>query len=432
MEKRLLALTRPPRESFTSRSPIETAEHNMRQLVQLRWLAVVGQLAAILTAHFAVGVVLPLAPMLAIVGLLALANLVIGLAPRRMRIARATLAGALALDMAGLTAQLFFSGGTLNPFIWLYLLQIALAAILLPIGAAVALTGAAAAGFGLLSFWRHPLLLPQAGIAEPEKLMLAANWLAFAMVAGLLVLFVVRITRNLRARDAYLAELRERGAQEEGVLRVGLFASGAAHELGTPLSSLAVLVGDWQRHPAFLKDPHLKEELADAAAEVQRCKETVSRILDSAGRTRGEAMGPVEVSDLLEEIVAQWSPRHACALLADWSAASGTRVTGDPALRQAIASLLDNAREAHTSSIELAARIEGAELALAIKDRGEGFTADMLAEVGRPFRSAKGQGRGIGLFLAATVARRLGGRLTAENRPDGGAVVTIRLPIVRD
>lgn len=432
MDKPLLALTRLSREEVAGRSPTDAADDNMRQLVQLRWLAVSGQLVAILTAHFTLGVQLPLGPMLAIVALLALVNAVITVTPRNTRVARGALAAALAIDMAGLTGQLYLSGGTGNPFTSLYLLQVTLGAILLPLAAAAFLAAAAAGGFALLSVWRRPLILPAGGAFDRDQVMAAANWLAFVMVTVLLVLFVVRISRNLRSRDTYLAELRERDAQEEGVLRVGLFASGAAHELGTPLSSLAVLVGDWQRHPAFLKDKHLREELADAAAELQRCKDTVSRVLHSSGQTRGEAMSAVGVGELLGGIADDWTSLQKFPLLAEWSSAADAKVTGDPALRQAIRTLLDNAREAHSPTIELVAAIAGKEVTIAVRDRGDGFDEDMLAAAGRPFHSAKGQGRGIGLFLATTVARRLGGQLTAVNRDGGGAAVTLRLPIVRE
>lgn len=141
-------------------------------------------------------------------------------------------------------------------------------------------------------------------------------------------------------------------------------------------------------------------------------------------------MSAVGVDELLKDIASEWSELHEQPLVEDWREAGNARVTGDPALRQAVLSLLENAREAHSPSLELAATIEGSEVAIAVRDRGDGFSEEMLAEVGHPFRSGKGQGRGIGLFLAATVARRLGGRLDAVNRQGGGAIVAIRLPIV--
>ena len=424
MDKPLLALTRVRRETLAT-------EENVAELAQLRWLAVIGQLAAILSAHFLLGVELPLVPMVTIVATLVVVNLVIAAAPRYTRVGPGVLIATLVIDMLGLTAQLYLSGGTANPFVSLYLLQIALGAILLPLSAATVLAIAATAGFALLSVWRQPLILPMTAALEADDILLLAHWFAFAMVAGLLVLFVTRISRNLRARDAYVAQVRERDAQEEGVLRVGLFASGAAHELGTPLSSLAVLVGDWQDHPAFRADAQLQEELADAAAELQRCKDTVSQVLESAGQARGEAMGTVSIGDLLGGVAEDWAANAQIPLALDLGTAAHAEITADLALRQAIWSLLENAREAHSPRIELVATIDGLDAEIAIHDHGDGFSEDILADLGRPFRSEKGDGRGIGLFLATTVARRLGGKLAAANRADGGATVALRLPVVR-
>jgi two-component system sensor histidine kinase RegB len=251
------------------------------------------------------------------------------------------------------------------------------------------------------------------------------------MVAVLLVAFMTRISRNLRARDAYVAELRQRAAEEDSIVRMGLFASGAAHELGTPLSSLSVLVGDWQRHPAFTRDPQMAEELTDARTAVERCREIVSDILDTSGLTRGEAMGSVTASDLLGGLVEDWSALHMdVPLSAAFPYLGAARVPAEPALRQALWSLLENAGEASPRGIDMAARVEDDQLVVEVADHGPGFSPRQLDQLGKIGRSRKGAGHGVGLFLAANVARRLGGALHASNRPEGGASVRLVLPLV--
>jgi len=430
MDRPLLALTRPPAEALPARPPQDAAAENMRQLVQLRWLAVGGQLVAILLAQFGLGVDLPLRPMLAVVAVLAAANLLFTATLRRQWIAPGELLLALLLDMAALTVQLYLSGGATNPFISLYLLQVVLGAILLGRGAAWLLATTATACFVFLSARHLPLRYPPRLWDLEANLQLIGQAISFALVAVLLMLFITRISRNLRSRDHYVAQLRQRAVEEDSIVRMGLFASGAAHELGTPLSTLSVLISDWQRDPALSHDPDLREELADAQAEVGRCKEIVSNILHSAGTARGEAMGSEAVHDLLDGIVEEWRVVHADIPLA-WSANVGdtARIAAEPALRQAVWNLLENAGEASPGGVDLTAEVELASLVIAVCDRGPGFAPSQLARLGQLYQSSKGAGHGLGLFLAANVARRLGGTLAAENLSEGGAVVRLLLPL---
>lgn len=430
MDKPLLALTRRP-GAVGGRPPREAALENMRQLNQLRWLAVAGQLVAILVAHFGLGVRLPLVPMLVVVGLLALANLLFTLTVRKGWVVRGEVPLALLLDMAALTAQLYLSGGALNPFVSLYLLQVVLGAILLQPTSVWLLVGASSLCFALVTVSHLPLLVPSRLWDVSADLLMVGEWISFVMVAILLVLFITRISRNLRARDAYVVELRQRAVEEDGIVRMGLFASGAAHELGTPLSTLSVLLSDWQRHPAIVANPELWSELDDAQAEVRRCKEIVSNILHSAGLARGEAMGSTAVPELLGEVADEWQAvRDGLILECRRDQLPDVRVAAEPALRQAIWSLLDNAAEAGARHVRLSAQVENGRVSIAVIDDGSGFAPDILARIGRLYQSSKGAGHGLGLFLASNVARRLGGTLEVSNRVDGGAAVVLHLPAV--
>lgn len=427
MDAPLLALTRKPP---TGHSPQAAASENMRQLIQLRWIAVAGQLLAIVVAHYGLGVALPVEPMFGVVAMLALANLLFAVTLRR-GVLRGQVSLSLLLDMAALTAQLYLSGGSANPFISLYLLQVVLAAILLPPAIAALVAVLACAFYAFLSVQHWPLILPDRLWNLSADLMLVGRWLSFAMVAVLLVLFIARISRNLRARDAFVADLNQRAAEEEGIVRMGLFASGAAHELGTPLSSLSVLIADWQRLPAVANDPALEQEVAEALSEVDRCKKIVSNILHSAGQARGEAMMAEPAARLVDSIARDWAAHHPDAEF-DWDSGplANARIAAEPALRQAVWSLLENALEASGGPISLEASFEGANVRIAISDRGPGFTNDQLRQVGQLYQSTKGPGHGLGLFLAANVARQLGGRLVVTNREGGGAVVALELPLL--
>lgn len=432
MDKPLLALTRPLHPTLPGRSPREAAIENMRQLNQLRWLAAAGQVVAILVAHFGLGVRLPLAAMLGLAALLTLANLVFALTVRRSWVIRNEVLLALLLDMGVLTAQLYLSGGATNPFVSLYLLQVVLGAILLRPGEVWLLVAISSACFGFLTINHYPLQLPERLFDYQADVLLIGEWLSFGLMAVLLVLFINRISRNLRLRDAYVAELGQRAVEEDGIVRMGLFASGAAHELGTPLSTLSVLIADWQRHPLIAAEPELRNEMADAQTELRRCKDIVSNITHSAGLARGEAMGSTDLGTLLREVAEDWRALHdQPPLLCRTHAITGFHVTAEPALRQAIWSLLDNAAEAGASSVELSATANENRVTIIVADDGEGFAPDMLASAGRLYQSSKSEGHGLGLFLASNVARRLGGTLQATNRVEGGAAVQLHLPAVR-
>ncbi len=430
MDAPLLALTRRPARADAAGLPPETTTaDNMRQLVQLRWIAVGGQLIAVLTAHFQLGIPLPIGEMTGTIAALALANYAIAALLPRRTVTETALFAALLLDVAALTLLLFLSGGSTNPFVALYLLQVVLGAILLPPLLVWLLVGATTFAYALLSFVHEPLVLP--GSLRYELLLLG-YWLSFAMVAFLLVLFIARISGNLRRRIAYATDLAQRAAEEDGIVRMGLFASSAAHELGTPLATLSVILSDWQRHPALRRSAALQRDLADMRGEVQRCTAIVANILQSAGETRGVPMARQQAGDLVAAVAQEWSAAnpHAHLSIAPGGDGDGS-IAAEPALRQALWNILDNAAEVSVADIMIGASNKADQLLLWVRDSGPGFAPDQLAEVGTAYRSTKGPGHGIGLFLAATVARRLGGRLVAGNRADGGAQVGLLLPRAR-
>ena len=401
----------------------------MRQLVQLRWLAAAGQLVTILIVNYRLGVPLPLGLMIGVVGALATVNLVCVAVTQRREVTNWALFVSLAFDVAALTVQLYLSGGANNPFAALYLLQVVLGALLLEAWSAWALVALTAGCFALLAVANEPLRLPARLGQQERSLFLLGDWLNFGLIAVLLVLFIGRIGAILRARDAKLAELRQRAAEEDGIVRMGLLASGAAHELGTPLASLSVILGDWRRDPKLACDPGLLAEIEEMQGEVERCKAIVTGVLHSAGEPRGIAPEAVGARAFLAAVAEDWRALHEREpLFVDLALDEDERIIADPSLRQAIWNVLENAREASPGQVTLAAMRECDALRITVADRGAGFAPELLRGLGKPVQSGKGPGHGVGLFLAANVARKLGGRLEARNRERGAAVALI-LPL---
>lgn len=431
MDIPLLALTRRGRSALQPKSaPDAIATENMRQLIQLRWLAVAGQLFTITVVHFGIGVSLPVGALLGVVGLLALANLASTLMLGHHRVTDLEFLLALLFDVSTLTTQLYLTGGADNPFTALYLVQVVLGGILLRTGLVWILVLVTTGCFALLSYRQRPLAFPPGLLGEVTDLYTLGRWLSFALVAMLLALFIARISRNLRARESYLAAMRQHAAEEDHIVRMGLFASGAAHELGTPLASLSVILSDWQRLPRLASDPELLGELREMQAEVQRCKSIVTDILHSAGQPRSEMMGSMDVCYFVEDVARSWRSAHPAVPLHQRCAVTdGATVVTDPALRQAVWNLLENAADVSPRQVHLSAARSGDMLVLTVRDHGPGFPPEMLRHFGQPHRSSKGAGHGVGLFLVVTVARRLGGRVETTNFPDGGAEVRLVLPL---
>ncbi|MDX3885639.1 MAG: ATP-binding protein [Sphingomonas sp.] len=412
--------------------PASIGVNNMLLLLQLRWIAVLGQLGTIAVVHGVMGIPLPLGPLLLMPALLIAINLLSRPFLReRKHVTNGELFSAFLVDVAALTWQLHQTGGLTNPFAWLFLLQVVLGAILLKPWSSWAIVGVTTLCLAWLMGHYRPLALPPGHQDDLFGLYLQGGLVCFGLIAILLVVFVTQISRNLRERDASLADVRQQAAEENHIVRMGLLASGAAHELGTPLSSLSVILGDWQRMPELAGNPDLAQDIADMQAEVQRCKAIVSGILMSAGEARGVAPAVTTMRRFLDDIVADWrSSRLAGTVDYDDRFGADVPIVSDPALKQVIGNVIDNAAEVSPHWIGIVARREQDLLVLSVSDRGPGFSPDMLNGFGQPYRSSKGRpGGGLGLFLLVNVLRKLGGRAEAQNRPGGGATVTIMLPL---
>lgn len=409
-----------------------TNRKNIILLIQLRWIAVAGQIVTIAVVQTGLGIALPLIPMSAVLGALVILNLAsLGWLRNRTDVSNHELVMMLMLDVAALTAQLYLSGGATNPFISLYLLQVTLGAVLLDAWSTWAIVAAACASFGGLIVFHRPLVLPPEQIGNLFNLHIAGMLVCFVLDATLLVVFMTRIARNLRERDARLAALKQHAAEEDHIVRMGLLASGAAHELGTPLSSLSVILSDWRRMPDLAGDPGRLEEIDEMQAELQRCKAIVTGILLTAGEARGEAPSVTTVNAFLTELIEEWRAARSVNTLSYENAfGANLPIVSDTALKQIIFNVLDNAFEASPGWVGFAAERDGDMLVLRISDVGLGFAPEMLAQFGKPYQSSKGrQGGGLGLFLVVNVVRKLGGVASACNRSQGGAVVTLNLPL---
>jgi two-component system sensor histidine kinase RegB len=386
----------------------------------------------ILVVHFWFGIVLPLTQLAIVIAFLIGLNIVSLLRHRYRNIVSNTeLFLVLLLDVAALTAQLYLSGGAANPFVSLYLLQVTLAAVLLDAWSTWALVIITSSCFVWLTAFHRDIFSWRGHGGDFAWLHIQGMFVCFVLSATLLVLFITRINRNLRARDAHLASLRQQSAEQDHIVRMGLLASGAAHELGTPLATLSVILNDWQHMPTLKEAPELSQEITEMQLQLDRCKTIVSGILMSSGEARGEGTLRTTVNAFFDGLAAEWrasrSPRRF-----DYTNAFGQdeAIVSDTALKQVIFNLFDNALEASPNVVRVCVGRTDGDLVITVTDEGPGFSAEMLAEFGKPYRSSKGRpGGGLGLFLVVNVVRKLGGLVVAENAASRGAIVTLTLPL---
>jgi two-component system sensor histidine kinase RegB len=406
------------------------AEISLDSLIRLRWWAVAGQLVTIGTAQITFGH-LRLARLLVLVAVLAATNALLVAARRWVRAPRLACGAVLTLDSLLLTAMLHAAGGANNPFSVVYLVYIALAATVLGPRWTWFLAALSVGCFGLL----FALQDPHAGAlhnAEDMKVHLRGMWLAFSAAAVLTAYFVVKLSTTIERRDAAIADMKARVARHERLAAVTTMAAGAAHELGTPLATIAVASRELEHAIRGLPAAHREPLVEDAAlirSELERCRAILDRLSADTGHRRGEEPVELRAGDVVRDIVG--------ALTRDQQARVQVRAPENgaavrlprSALLQVAQNLLRNALDAGDGAVEFLFEATPSGVRMVVRDHGKGMTRDVLERVGEPFFSTKppGGGLGLGVFIARTLSEQMGGRLSMESQPGQGTTATVEI-----
>jgi len=255
-------------------------------------------------------------------------------------------------------------------------------------------------------------------------------WLGFLLSAGLIAWFAVRMSDTRRSRDRLLAQMREDELRNERIVALGTLAAGAAHELGTPLSTMAVLAKDMERDAGA---PPMRANLRVLREQVDRCKSILSSLSASAGASRAEGGRRVPLENYLADVVNHWQTmRPGVSVRRQFEGPRPSpEIIAEQTLSQAIVNILNNAADSSPDNVEIKVSWSERELVLEISDRGEGMTPDVARAAGQPFFTTKapGQGLGVGLFLAHATLRRFGGTVQMYNREGGGVCTQLTLPL---
>jgi two-component system sensor histidine kinase RegB len=340
-----------------------------------------------------------------------------------------------------LTLVLYLQGGATNPFVSLYLVPIAISAATLSTRFTVALALFCLLAYSLLMFYYVPMqvLSPthemtfdsehhsmHIGASQQVNWHVAGMWLNFVISTVLITWFGLRMASALRHRDAQLAAVREQQLRDEQLLGIATLAAGTLHELGTPLATMTLLTEDLEN--TTQEYPGIADDVRLLAQQLARCKLSLQNLARAAERP-SDQLRREAFMDYLDKVLIHWHLLQPGVALKNQVAPLPVFIRVDSTCEQAIINLLNNAAEASPAGIEIsaAADAKAATITITIRDHGPGIDPE-ASNIGKPFVSTRGQGRGLGLFLSNATIERLGGQVGMQPHPAGGTLTTITLP----
>lgn len=384
-------------------------------------------------AHWVLNMQLPWTEMVAVTVMLAVLNLATWIRLRRKwPVSSIEFFAQLLVDVFALSALLYFSGGSTNPFISLYLLPLTIAAAALPWAYTWVMAAVTISCYTLMLFYYLPLPHDHEEHNSEFNLHVSGMWLAFVLSTMLIAWFVVKMGISIRERDKDLALAREQALRNEQIIALGTLAAGAAHELGTPLATMAIVTGELQDE--YKENREFQDNIRILRDQITQCKHTLTQLLADAGQARAEEGSGQAVDSFLRQVLDKWQlMRPSVQFTYRGSGVEpAPQILNTQLLSQSILNLLNNAADASLKHIEIEVSWNYQELHLQILDYGDGLTGEAVQRAGQPFFTSKasGQGFGIGLFLANANIERFGGKVRLTNRV-GGACTQVTLPLIR-
>ena len=400
-------------------------------LVRLRWLAIVGQSAAVLFVALVLEFETPLTETAVVILLATLLNVALSvLWPATHRFSAGTSALILAFDILQLSALLYLTGGLQNPFSVLFLAPVMISAAALPPRLTIALGLLAITMASVLTLNHRPLPWIKGHLLVFPTVYTAGIWTSILLGLGFIGIYAWRVAEEARQMADALSATELVLAREQHLTAVDGLAAAAAHQLGTPLATIAVVVKEMDRQVAA-GDP-LKEDIGLLRQETARCREILAKIASLGGEEDGP-LGALDIAHLIEELAA---PHR------NFGVEIAVRCTGpepqprsprNPGLIYGIGNLIENAVDFAETRVSVEASWSERDVTIRVLDDGPGFNPDVLHHLGRPYlttrrnriregedRNHAGGGLGLGLFIAKTLLERSGARISFSNMPGGG------------
>jgi len=403
-------------------------------ILRLRWLAALGQLAAIFVVAQGLEFDLPIVPCLIVVSLSALLNLALQMAFNPMQRLEPNYAAALlALNIVELAALLFFTGGLQNPFSFLFLAPVLISATALPVRLTIGLGMLAVACASLLVFYYLPLPWDSEDPLILPPIYLFGVWLSIVVAIGVTSLYAFQVTEEARQLSDALAATELVLAREQHLTQLDGLAAAAAHELGTPLSTIVLISKELER--VLQDNSPLAADIKTLREQAQRCRDILAKITQLS--SSGAPFDRMKLSTLIEEVVAPHRD-FGVAIKVRIAVAGASEPVGtrNPAILYGVGNILENAVDFAHNAVEVNAWWNNDTVEIIISDDGPGFAPDILKRIGEPYLSrrrggddaqSEHRGLGLGVFIARTLLERTGAKVSFSNRvfPDHGAVVQI-------
>lgn len=391
----------------------------LRDLYHMRWMAIVGQLCCYVVSVVWLKMPLPLTILLSLTSFLATINIVTMVYfKNRDTLSTKEYLFQLHIDVLVLFSLLYYSGGVHNPFAMLFLLQVVIAANAL----SLRLTWF----FGLLVTLLY-LCLYFLSLGEHDHLQhlmmnyhLSGMLLSFSLLCFLICYFVARTGAKLR-------NLEQKNLENEQLALLGSFAANTAHQLGTPLSSMAVIAESLQKSES---SPKSQEKIALLRSQIERAGGLLRSLSLKSGQEVASAGGPIKLTEFWSQLTLKWEGRLPSRFQIDNVADLGEAfIVADQGLVMALTNIFDNALEAAKSKVYLSAKVTREELVVRVEDDGPGFSDELLEELEGPVKSVKENGLGIGIFLSRSYFNRHNGSLVLKKSELGGALIEMKLPL---
>jgi len=401
---------------------------NLRLLIWLRVFAIIGQFAAVYFASHTLNINLQTNYLYIWIGIYAVINAVTFIRTySNFTIKRWEFFIHLLVDIFILTMLFKYSEGGANPFVSLYLIPLTISAITLPAIFTWLLATITIACYGLLVWVINPMN-EHSSHAQNFELHVTGMWLGFVISAILVSFFVVRMGRTIQIQQKELSEQKTHALQNEQLVKLGTIAASTAHELGTPLGTMQLVLEDLEERKHNNENNKQLKILKD---QIKRCKEALSVLSASVGSAPLEKGEPMLLQSFVTELLVDWKiSRPEVSIKTSWQGeVPGPEIIAERSLKQAIKNILDNAANVSPEYVSCEAILESQVLTLLVSDHGPGIHLDDSEVIGQQPLADKSKGLGLGLFLSHGIIKRFGGKVSLKNRSEGGLQTTISLPL---